>query len=538
MPIEERDSSLRPNMGRMGEPAKWGNRVAFGDVGIAIRIRSAAMRLAFALLCSAGCATPSEYTTDRPPPPPPRVFAKPPGLSAPPTVEIVRTSASVPAEPATASVPATLGPEDAIRFALQNNPMLAAVRHQRGFAQGAVVIAQTYPYNPVLQVFQMGVSGPKGADITNHNFNETTMRLDLEIRGQGRHRRSAAEAGVTRTEWDIATQELLVMVATNRAFNTVVYRQRKLRVLEETVALNEQVVEQVKKLVDLGRLRPADLVVARTELDTARAQLGQGKTALSFARADLRRQFGTFDDSFEVKGELDLPVQTTEFDMYARAALERRPDLQSRRLMVAEAQARLRLQIADRYGNPSIGPAFEYDDSSSSFLGMWLFTPIPVLNTRKGEIMQAKATVARTIAEVHQFEVQSAQDVQAALMRLAEARKWADSYKADVLPSLRKADENMRKLLDQNEPGVDVLKVIGVQRNYLRAFDAYLDAQFEVSQARADLAAAVGDPAIAVGLFTPVEKPSAPFPTPNPPGDSPAKLPVPMLTPAPAKNKP
>ena len=43
--------------------------------------------------------------------------------------------------------------------------------------------------------------------------------------------------------------------------------------------------------------------------------------------------------------------------------------------------------------------------------------------------------------------------------------------------------------------------MIGVQRNFLRAFDAYLDALFEVSQARADLAVAVGDPALSLGLY-------------------------------------
>lgn len=491
----------------------------------------------------AGCATPLDYTPDRPLPPPPRAFSGLPRPATKPTGEIVRTSASAPAEPATPAIPGTLGPDDALRFALQNNPMLAAVREQRGFARGAVVIARTYPWNPVFQLFQMGVSGPKSHDIVKHSFTEATMRLDLEIRGQGQHRRAAAEALATRTEWDIATQELLVSVATNRAFNTVVYRQRKLHVLEDTVALSEQVADQVKKLVDLGRLRPADLVVARTELDAARAQLGQGKTALAFARSDLRRQFGTFDDSFEVKGELDLPVPTTDFDVYAKAALERRPDLQARKLMVAEAQARLRLQVADRFGNPSVGPAFEYDDSGNTFMGMWLFTPIPVLNTRKGEIMQAQATVARAIADVHQFEVQSAQDVQAALARLIEAQKWADSYKAEVLPSLRKADQDMRKLLDQNEPGVDVVKVIGVQRNYLAAFSTYLDALFEVSQARADLAAAVGDPALAVGLYAPCEKPGdapspKPLPAPKPLGAGPAMMPAPKTAPAPVKDQP
>jgi outer membrane protein TolC len=411
-------------------------------------------------------------------------------------------------------VPSVLGPEDAVRFALENNPGLAAIREQRGFARGAVVIARTYPFNPVFQLFEMGVSGPQSSGITNHAFTEATMRLDLEIRGQGKHRRAAAQAVVTRTEWDIATQELLVSVAANRAFNSVVYRRRKLDVLEDTVKFNEDVVAQVKKLADLGRLRSADLIVARTELDAARAALGQGKTALAFARSDLRRQFGTLDDSFDVKGELDLPVPTTDFEAYAKAALEERPDLQSRRLMVAEAQARLRLQVADRYGNPSIGPAFELNETKDSFMGVWLFTPIPVLNTRRGEIMQAEAMVARAQADVRQFEVQSTQDVQAALVRLAEARKWADSYTAEVLPNLKKAVEDTNKLFQQGDPGVDVLKVIGVQRNYLRAFDAYLDALFELSQARADLAAAVGDPALALGLYAP---PVKPVPVPNPP---------------------
>lgn len=477
----------------------------------------------------AGCAsTPDPYGGR---PPIPAVAAKRAAEAAPAAKLAARPGSVVPAggwkpaeapaqeakappAPSTPAAPPVLGPADAVRFALENNPALAAIREQRGFARGAVVIARTYPWNPVFQLFEMGVSGPRSHDIHNHSFTEVTMRLDLELRGQGTHRRAAAEAAVTRTEWEIATQELLISVAATRAFNSVLYRRRKLDVLEDTVKFNEDVVGQVKKLVELGRLKSPDLIVARTELDTARAALGQGRTALAFARADLRRQFGTFDDSFEVRGELDLPVPTTEFESLAKVALEQRPDVQVRRAMVSEAQARLRLQIADRYGNPSLGPAFEYDDAGNTFMGVWLFSPIPVLNTRRGEIMQAQATAARAQADARQFEIQSGQDVQAALMRLAEARKWVDSYATDVLPNLKKAVEDTNKLFQQGDPSVDVLKVIGVQRNYLRAFDAYLDALFELSQARADLAAAVGDPALALGLYAAPAKPAAP---PNPP---------------------
>ena len=179
--------------------------------------------------------------------------------------------------------------------------------------------------------------------------------------------------------------------------------------------------------------------------------------------------------------------------------------------MATEAQARLKLQVADRYGNPSFGTFYETNETSVVFIGAALGTPLPVFNTRRGEIMQAQATVARAQAEVRQFEIQSGQDIQAALARMAEARKWVDNYTSGVLPNLRKAVEDTNKLFE-NDPTVTVLQVISVQRNYLRAFDAYLDALFELSQARADLAAAVGDPGLALGLFGQPAKPM-----PNPP---------------------
>lgn len=202
-----------------------------------------------------------------------------------PSGTAVKGGAPGPATPPAAGEPRTFTPAEAVRFALENNPSLQAIREQRGFAQGGLVIAKTYPYNPVSQFTFFAATGE---GVTNTLTQAHKITMDIEVRGQRHFRQQAAYATLTRTEWDIATQELLVAVAANRAYNTVLYRQRKLEVLEDTIKLNEQVVEQVKKLADLGRLRPADLIVAQTELDAAGAQLGQGRTAIAFARADLR----------------------------------------------------------------------------------------------------------------------------------------------------------------------------------------------------------------------------------------------------------
>jgi outer membrane protein TolC len=393
----------------------------------------------------------------------------------------------------------------ALAYALHHNPMLATTRQQRGIAAAGLVIAKQYPFNPIYQSFIMADGGPADAGITNRVFNEHVFRLDLELRGQGRHRQAAAVAALSRTEWEIANQEVTVGIGAIRAFNGVLYRQAKLQVLEETVRLNEEMVKRSQRLVDLGKLRPPDQILARTEVNASRAVIGQGRTNLAIARSDLRRFLGRLDDFFTVEGQLDAPSGPPDPTALMTAAVQQRPDLRSRQAAIGEAEARWQLECANRFGNPSLGPAMEYNETKVTFVGGWLVTPLPIINTRRGEILQREAELVRARQELTQFEIQTQQDVQAALARLADARKWADSYEKEALPNLSSTYEDLQKLFTRGEPGVDVLKLIDVQRRYLLSYSAFLDARFEVSQALADLAAAVGDPSLALVSGSPPE---------------------------------
>jgi cobalt-zinc-cadmium efflux system outer membrane protein len=410
------------------------------------------------------------------------------------------------------TTPAKLTLEQAVQQALQKNPFLMTVREQHGIAAAAVVIAKTYPYNPLYFSLLMGAGGPESAGITNRVFNEHYIRLDLEVCGQAQHREAAASAALSRADWEIANQELVVAVTTIRAFNALLYRKRKLAVLEETLRLNEKTVEQVRRLVDVGRLRPADLILARTDVDAARAALAQGQSALGIAWSDLRRALGSVNATYAIEGNLGLRPPPLDPAALMEAALHHRPDVQVRQSAVAEAEARWRFENSNRYGNPSVGPAMEYSETRVTFVGMVLSMPLPVLNTRRGEIQQRDAERVRAQQELAQFETQALQDVQAALARLANARVWADSYEKEVLPNLARSRQELEKLFAQGEAGVDALRVIEVQRRYLKAEDSSLDAFHELSQASTDLAAAVGDPALAIPSGSCVE----PAPLPHP----------------------
>ena len=393
-------------------------------------------------------------------------------------------------------LPPVLRREDAVWWALQYNPELAALRQQHGIAAAAVIIAETYPFNPVWEARVQGNSGPASAGITNQVSQEHRVALELEVRGQGQYRRQSAYAGLARTDWEIVFQEQTLAVRVIRAFNVVVYRRKKLQLLEETVALLKTTLDQANRSFGIQRIQRADVIVAEADLYDARSLLGLGRTALAIAEYELRRALGIVNQPLDIYGELDVPLPPWPVKALLQGALEQRADLRARRAGVSEAQARLNLEIANRYGNPTVGPIWTYDPTQVSSSGVSLTVPLPVLNSHRGEIQQRDAERVRSGLDLRQVEVAVQQDVAAALRRLREARAWQQRYEQEILPDLQKRVKEMQTLLEKGL--TDPLRMSAFQRSLIRTRDSYLDALLEVAQAEADLAAAVGDPGLAL----------------------------------------
>jgi len=393
-------------------------------------------------------------------------------------------------------LPEVLALHVAIGYALEHNPEIGAIRQQHGIAAAGIVIADTYPFNPVWEAKIRAAEGPESAGITNRVSNEHKVLIDVELFGQGKYRRDEAQATLARVNWEISFQEQALAVRVIRAFDGVLYREAKLKLIEETIQLNQQAAELVRKLVEQGaRLRPADAIIAGTEVDDARSLRGPGRTALATARHELMRALGVVEGTLRLQGTLESPSVVPDGPALIARAMETRSDLRARYAALAEADARLKLTQANRWGNPNVGPAYEYDPTRISLIGAQFSLPLPVCNSHKGEILQREAERARMALEVRQVEATIEQDVRAALDRLAESRAAAD-YLKTTLPRLQEALKALEKLFAEADPGVDLLRVIDMRRKLLRARDAYLDAQLEVRQAHTDLVAAVGDPAL------------------------------------------
>ncbi len=392
-----------------------------------------------------------------------------------------------------------LSREAAVQQALVQNPFLATIRKQSGYGEAALIIAKTYPFNPVYTGYVTGANGPVSAGNNNSVYQEHYITLELELRGQGKHRRAAAAATASRIEWEISHQEIAISIAVIRAYNGVLYRQKKLEFIDAGIRINELAFGQIRKQADAGKIKATDLMLARVDLDSARAQRGQARTALTVARSEMRRLLGTLDDTFAVAGDVDVPLPSADQAALTQLALSQRADLLARRSAVCEAEALLRLVRANRYGNFTFGPYFEYDPTSTVYIGARIGTPLAILNTKKGEIHKAETDILKVRSEVEQLEIQASQEVQAALARWTDASRWRASYQTDVLPNLTKAKEEMEKQFAANDPTLDFGRLLAVQRTFIKANENLLDARYEVSQAQADLALSAAEPSLAIG---------------------------------------
>ena len=140
---------------------------------------------------------------------------------------VLMATSSIAADlPAPTPAPSPLALDAAIRLALQQNPEIAALRQQHGIAAAGVVIA--LELIRLIRFSRVGcVRRSRRRRWTNNTPFETTMLLELELRGQGKFRKAAAQAVLMCADREIAAQETTLSVRVIRAFDSVVYRFQK-----------------------------------------------------------------------------------------------------------------------------------------------------------------------------------------------------------------------------------------------------------------------------------------------------------------------
>jgi outer membrane protein, heavy metal efflux system len=423
-----------------------------------------------------------------------------------------RPNEVVAAPPEQLAQPLVLSLFDAVELGLMQNPDLVALRFAEGVSEGLLGVAETYPFNPwvQIQVTPWQDSAVSNTGPTNHYV---LLMQQLQLAHQRRHRTDAAAAALNSVRWNYVQAKLTNMAQTQRLYFTALYQRGVAELAIANAELNQQLLAISQKQFEAGTITGADVAILRLDNAGARRQARLAEANYQTALLDLKRQLGlpaaaplalpgrltdwqwqelsSVTPLWSQFAAIELPV-TADRAWLARSLAAGRPDVWAACADVETARANFDLARANRVPDLQIGPYYQRSNDPTTFWGLRAQMDLPVLNTGTPLVRQRLAELTQRQAIWEQLLERATLDAQAALDRYDRALSIASDPETLVGEDL---PQELRRLEEQFKAGeVDLVRVITARTSFFQARRAALDTSNELAQASAVLVAATGLP--------------------------------------------
>jgi cobalt-zinc-cadmium efflux system outer membrane protein len=333
----------------------------------------------------------------------------------------------------------TLTMTEAIQLVLLKNPELQS----RSFeirAREADTRQQSFAPNPGVEfeVENFGgsgeLSGFSGSDIT------ITAGQLIELAGKREKRTRAAALKSDISVWDYEAKKLDVLTETVRQYVQLIGDQEKIRLDQELVDVSEQLFQAVHRLVEAGKISPAEISRTQILLTTAQLELNKSERKLAADRSRLAALWGDTSAGFSsVKGSLKKIRVLPPVDSLKKYLAEN-PDIIRWK---AETDFRRAVEIVEetrRVPDPTFRAGYRYISGP----GLNAFTaglsiPVPVFDNNEGAVEEAFNRRKKAEEQRRQAEISLRSDLEQLYQNLLVLQTAADQSNKIIVPEAEKA---------------------------------------------------------------------------------------------------
>jgi outer membrane protein, heavy metal efflux system len=395
--------------------------------------------------------------------------------------------------------PETVTVSQAVQEAVEKNLNLMAERYNLSIADARIVTARLRP-NPVLSLYGDLL------DLAGTGFNEQNaagppeygIRADF-IWERGDKRRYRIETAQQAKE--VARMQLLNAVRAlaldvQGAFIDVALAKENLKLAEDNLAAFNKIVR-----VNAERVRAGDLAaVELTRTELAELQFNnaviQTQARLRIAKQRLQLLMGRVapSESFDVAGEMrreTLPFQLAELQ---QQAIARRPDYLAMQREQARSQAEIRLQLAQRKVDYTVGAEYRRQQGlagKGNSLGFFFSVPLPIFDRNQGEIDRTRQEQSQIEARAHALEAEIRNEIAAAWRQYETARALLARIEDGMLLKARRVLETMEFSYRSGE--ASLVEFLDAQRAFNDTTQSYNEARAEYARSLCLIDAAVGN---------------------------------------------
>lgn len=381
----------------------------------------------------------------------------------------------------------------AIETALAQNPDLIALRQAEGVGSAALGVAQTYPFNPFVQVQATPYQQAQNGNGPGTTYHYVLLMQQIQLGNQQQFREDAACATLNQIRWNVLQAELLNVAQTERLYFAAVYQQG-LRDLAKVIADNNQeLLTILERQFEAREATAADVAIVRIDARSTRQQLRITEANLQTALLDLKRHLCLAPETPVV---LDDSVMQWNWQPVTEAQLTsvamNRPDVLAARADVDTARANTNLANGSRIPDVQLGPYYQRTDSGITFLGFRAQMDLPIINNGVPLLRQREAELVQRATTAQQLATRAHLEAAAAADRYERARQLRGDTADSPHVSVPDALQRMEELFKQNE--VDILRVLQARTSLLQSQRADLDALNELMQAAVAVTASSGTP--------------------------------------------
>jgi cobalt-zinc-cadmium efflux system outer membrane protein len=380
--------------------------------------------------------------------------------------------------------PEPLQLEQAIRYAIEHNPTLAAARREVSATEGQVLQGSLRP-NPEFN-YQ--------ADDLSRVGRTSTAEVGVPFETGGKREARVRSAGLGREVAlaDLGSAELRLRSAVIAAFFDVLAAQELRATAEESVRLAQRATDIAAKRVAAGKISPVEETRARVAEAGARVTLNQSESELRNSRRRLASLWGNTAPSFtEASGDVEqLPVAPATDLILGR--LESAPqlrraqrELERRKSLVTLEQAR---SVPDFTVSLGVKRNLELPGEQALVA---LKVPLPIFNRNQGNLQEALRREDKAAEELQATQTALSATALQALENVNARRRDADLLRQEVLPGARSTYEAATIGFENGK--FSFLEVLDAQRTLIAAKSQYLIALANFHRAQAELESLIGD---------------------------------------------
>ncbi len=379
--------------------------------------------------------------------------------------------------------------EQAVSYALKNNPGINAERQKMGIARGQKTQADMLiQYNPRVITRYMNQSTSEGNRYDNFRFG---VAQRVEVAGQPELRRAAARQNLKKVEWAIKDAERLLKARVKTAFYALQITKEKILLAQQILKFRREILSISQRRYEVGDI--SKLQVYLNQVGFMRAQ----KEQLEIKR-EYNRNLFQFKQiiNWDMDKELDaastpnvVPLKLDK-DKVLKFALESRPDLLSLKYDLERAGKQAQLAYSKRIPDITFFANYKRDEGDN-IVGGGVNIPIPTFNWNQGNI--EKSLAKQDILEFQLFKSRTevSKEVMTAAANFNLAVDEVGIFTKEILPRLNETLELVKEAfrlgqIDQLTVTISQNEFIQTRFSYLEALSEYYNTLVELEKATAE----------------------------------------------------